>query len=110
MRTCYVVLEDHAATDVTITPKPVCAYLAKTKSNDHDRETLYYRVNLNGKLEKAVHVRGKLDDNGKIIRGSGTKVDEDINSPEVKKAFDAEMTYWLKDWLKKQQKVEAKKA
>ena len=34
----------------------------------------------------------------------------DIDSPEVKKTFDAEMKYWLKDWLKMQQKVPAKKA
>ena len=29
--------------------------------------------------------------------------------PEVKKTFEAEMKFWLKDWLKKEQKAAAKK-
>lgn len=39
-----------------------------------------------------------------------SKVEEDMTSPDIQKAFKAEMTFWLKDWLKKQPKLDAKKA
>lgn len=102
-RSCSVVLDE-------LTDKhPKCVYLAWKKVGAGKTETKYYRVSIVGQFEKLVTVSGELDKDGKPVRGSGKSTDQDINSPEVKKAFDAEMAYWLKDWLKKEQKPAAAK-
>lgn len=110
-RGCFVVYEIKEGSDPKVAEKrPVCAYILKSKRSSANRQTSYFRIDLNGNLEKVVVSKGKHDESGKVVRGSGVKTDLDINSPEVKKTFDAEMKFWLKDWLKKQQKVPAKKA
>ncbi|MDD5305067.1 MAG: hypothetical protein PHS14_18365, partial [Elusimicrobia bacterium] len=96
-------------TPKTVDKRAVCAYVVNTKRSGLDKETRYFRFDLNGKLDKIVLVRGKYDESGKVVRGSGVKFDQDINSPEVRKTFETEMNFWLKDWLKKQQKAPAKK-
>lgn len=109
MRTCSLVYEkDSGSTDPT--NRPFCVLLMRSKRSGLDNQVRYYRVSLDGILEKVVVTRGKYDADGNPVRGSGVKFDEDINSPEVKKAFDAEMKFWLKDWLKKEQKAAAKPA
>lgn len=102
-KSCFVVIEK--PTEKT----PKCVYLAWMKKISGKSETQYYRVSLAGKLEKSITILGDLDSDGKPIKGSGKKVDNDINSPETKKGFDAEMAYWLNDWLKKEQKPAAAK-
>ena len=87
----------------------MCAYVVKVKRSGQNNQVRYFRIDLNGKLDKVVLSQSKADESGKIIRGSGIKTDQDINSPEVKKTFEAEMKFWLKDWLKKQPAVAAKK-
>jgi|CXWL01.1.fsa_nt_gi hypothetical protein len=87
---------------------PFCVYMVRMKTSGRDQTAQYLRINLEGKLEKTVSSQGKLDENGKAIKGSGVKFEQDIDSPEVKKAFDAEMSYWLKDWLKREQKIDGK--
>ncbi|MBI4060654.1 MAG: hypothetical protein HY403_04420 [Elusimicrobia bacterium] len=102
-RACYVIYENadqHA----------VCAYFVKIKRSGLDKQTHYFRIDLNGNLEKAVLSQSKFDEAGKVIRGSGVKFDQDINSPEVRKTFEAEMNFWLKDWLPKERRAAAKKA
>lgn len=89
--------------------RAVCAYIVRSKRSGLDKQNRYFKINLNGKLEKAVLTQSKYDEAGKIIRGSGVKFDQDIESPEVKKTFEAEMNFWLKDWLKKEQLSAAKK-
>lgn len=109
-RGCFVVYENiESATSEAVEKRPVCAYIVKTKRAGRDTATRYFRIDLNGKLEKVVLSQGKFDENGKVVRGSGVKFDQDIESTEVKKAFEAEMKFWLKDWLKKEQLNAAKK-
>lgn len=104
-RRCFVVYEKIGNTAPTTgDERAVCAYIVKVKRSGLDKETRYFRFDLNGKLEKVVLSQGKYDEVGKVVRGSGVKFDQDINSPEVKKAFEAEMKFWLNDWLKKEQK------
>lgn len=98
---CYIVIDEK---------EPSCAYIVNYRVSGKDSATQYFRVSLDGRLEKAVLTQGKRDENGKSIKGSGVKFDQDIESPEVQKAFNSEMAYWLKDWLKKEKKAADKKA
>ncbi|MBI3288458.1 MAG: hypothetical protein HYZ74_02940 [Elusimicrobia bacterium] len=82
---------------------PVAIYIVKMETSGRDKTSEYFRSSLDGSLEKAVLFRGKDDETGHPIKGSGVKFDQDIDSPEVKKAFKTEMDYWLKDWLKKEE-------
>lgn len=109
-RGCYVVYENAESTEPAASDKnAVCAYIVKSKVSGHDKQVRYFRIDLNGKLEKVILSQSKLDDAGNGVRGSGVKTDQDIDSPEVRKTFEAEMKFWLKDWLKKEQKNPTKK-
>jgi hypothetical protein len=110
-RSCFVIYENVDSTAPAVdTKRAVCAYIVKIKRSGLDNQIRYFRIDLNGKLEKVVLSQSKYDNAGKVVRGSGVKFDQDINSPEVKKTFEAEMKFWLKDWLKKEQKSAAKKS
>jgi hypothetical protein len=110
-RSCFVIYENvESAAPAAGTKRAVCAYIVRIKRSGLDNQMRYFRIDLNGKLEKVVLSRSKIDADGNVIRGSGVKVDQDINSAEVRKTFEAEMKFWLKDWLKKEQKAAAKKA
>ena len=98
IRSCQVVYEP----DENGGKHPACVYLERTRKSLHDHSSQYFRVNLGGQLEKVITLRGKYDDDGNSIRDARSNVDEDIDSPEIKEAFRVELTYWLKDWLKKQ--------
>lgn len=89
--------------------RPFCVYFLRTKKTKKDIVERFYRVSLDGQLEKVVTLGSKLDGQGKTIRAERSRVEEDMTSPEIQKAFKAEMTFWLKEWLKKQQKLDAKK-
>ena len=107
-RGCFIVYESiEGSAAATAARRPLCAYFMKGKDTGPDHESRYFKINLNGTLEKAVLSKGKIDKDGKAIRGTGVKSDQDISSPEVKKTFEAEMKFWLKDWLKKQQQAPA---
>ena len=101
-RQCSVIYESIRAVSGPSTERPLLVYFSKRKYLGRDAETTYYRMTLGGELDKVVLSRGKFDDNGKPIRGSGVKTDLDIHSASVKKAFQAEWNYWTKDWLKEQ--------
>lgn len=102
-RRCRIVYEsDEAAGN-----RPYCIYFMRSKIAKHEGEERYYRVSLDGRLEKVVTLKNKIDDDGKVLREGRSKVEEDMASPAVKKAFKAEMAFWLKDWLKKQPKLAA---
>lgn len=106
-RLFYVVFE-RPDSDASGTMTPICAYIARLTRSGTDENNRYFRVNLAGELEKVVQMQGKRGTDGKPIKGSGVKFDQDINSSEVKKAFEAEFKYWTKDWLKARKKEEAK--
>lgn len=109
-RGCFVVYEKiESPKGEPVDKRPMCAYVVRTKRSGLDKETKYFKFDLNGNLEKVVLSHGKYDTSGKVVRGSGVKTDLDINSPEVRKTFDAEMRFWLKDWLKKQRQNTPKK-
>ena len=66
-------------------------------------ESYLFRVSLNGKLEKAVVIHGKRDEQGNSIKGSGVTTEKDINSPEIQERFQHELDLWLKKtYLKKE--------
>lgn len=102
-RSCFVIYADEQKT------QPMCLYLKRSKQTHDSVHSKYFRVNLAGILEKAVWSDGKKNVDGQVVRGSGIKTEQDIESPEVKKEFNAEMAYWLKDWLKKESKTPSKK-
>ncbi len=107
---CYVVYENpESSVPEAAEKKAICAYIVKIKRKGLDKQMRYFRIDLNGKLEKVILSQSKLDDAGKGVSGSGVKTDQDIDSSEVRKTFEAEMKFWLKDWLKKEQKNAAKK-
>jgi hypothetical protein len=109
-RAFYVIYENADGTPPKSDQRrEVCAYIVKIELSGLDKKTQYFRIDLDGKLEKAILSQGKLDSDGNGVKGSGVKTDQDINSPEVKKTFEAEMKFWLKDWLNKEQKNAAKK-
>ncbi len=109
-RACYIVYESAAKSpDLRKSDKPVCAYYERRSRSGNDQVTQYYRVSLDGRLEKAIKIQGKVDEKGHGINGSGVTKDEDINSDEIKNSFNSESAYWLKDWLKKAEKPVTKK-
>lgn len=109
-RGCFIIYETAGGPDVKENAKrPVCAYIVRFKRSGSGRQTRYFRIDLNGKLVKVILSEGKHDASGKVVRGSGVKTDLDIDSPEVRRTFEAEMDFWLKDWLKKQQQNAPKK-
>jgi len=107
-RACYLVYDKTTDADQGV-KHPVCIYLRRHVVSGFDDDDRYFRVNLDGKLEKIVMIRGKRDINGKAILGSGVPSDQDIESSEPKKEFAAEMTA-MKKWLKVQQKLLLAKA
>ena len=98
-RVCILVYENTPASK-----QPRCIYLEKHLVTGYDDETRYYRISLEGKLEKAIVSRGKRDAMGKPVIGSGVASDQDINSIETRKAFAAEMAA-MRKWLKAQKAI-----
>ncbi|MCR4294259.1 MAG: hypothetical protein NUW21_01900 [Elusimicrobia bacterium] len=109
-RRCFVVFENiEVPAAGTEEKRPLCAYVVKTKRFGLEKHVQYFRLGLNGNLEKIVVMKGKYDESGKAVKGSGIVTNLDIASSEARKSFEAEMKFWLKDWLKKEQRNAAKK-
>lgn len=104
---CLLIYEEVADSSASAGKRPMCIYLMKITESPQFQDAQYFRISLDGKLEKVVTNRGKKDDNGQLIRGSGTPSDDDIDSAVVRKTYAAEMRE-LKAWLKTQQKLLAK--
>lgn len=100
---CSVVYEESPEATEYGGKRPICIVLEVSKRSTQDTEGKFYRLSLNGQLEQVIHAHGKIDENGKAVRGSAVNTTADINSPEVKKAFAAEMAD-VRQWLKQQQK------
>jgi len=68
----------------------------KTKSTAY-----FFRVNLNGDIEKSFVLYGNDDKSGKPIKGSGHLDVLDIKSRDVRKRFQHELDFWLKGFYRK---------
>ena len=93
-RECSAVYADDSE-EVSDKKHPICVYFNKLVSSGHTAQSHWYRVTLDGKLERAVIHYSKLDDNDEGIPGADSTVVEDVNSPEVQKSFKSEMAFWL---------------
>lgn len=83
--------------------QPVCLIFMRHFESGKDRRSDFYKVDLDGKLLKAILSTGNNDENGKAVAGSAKDTNLDIDSRSVKKSF-VEVMKDAKVWLKKQQK------
>jgi hypothetical protein len=88
--------------------RPICMYLMKGHASKHELKQEFFRVSLDGQLEKVVTLQNKRDDDGKSLAEGKARFEEDPEDSTIRKTFQREMSYWLKVWLKKQPKVAAK--
>lgn len=84
---------------------PVCMYLMKGHVSKHERKQEFFRVSLDGQLEKVVMLQNKRGDNGESLAEGRARFEEDLDDSAVRKTFQTEMNYWLKVWLKNQRKA-----
>jgi len=101
---CYLVYEQTPNDSLTQGKRPVCLYIKRQTTSGHDDEAKFFRISLEGQLEKVVMILSKRDNDGKIIPGGSVAREQDIESSETKKEFAAEMSA-TKKWLKTQQKL-----
>ena len=71
-------------------------------------ETHNFLSTVEGELLKASRVRGKRNQDGNVIEGSGSLVDLDIDSAEVKAKFKKELDFWVKGKGRKKNKAATK--
>ncbi len=85
------------------TGKPLVLVFHTGQKSPGNAEQYWFRAALNGELRKASFYHGKLDGQGKSIKGSGSFTDKDVNSSEIKDRFKHEMDLWLQNiYLKKE--------
>lgn len=94
-RICNVVVE--ASEDGK--PAPVCLLVMVRNKTSAELLTQYFRISLDGRLEKAFNVTGKLKD-GKPVRGTGAQETLDISSKEVLALMKKELEFWMKKYSK----------
>lgn len=100
---CHVIYENEDGVN-----RPVCVLFIRAKKTKHEFEDQFFRIDLNGKLERVVTLKSNRDENGIAVKEGRSRTEGDIESPEIKKAFTSDMKFWVKDWLKKQQKLAKK--
>ncbi|MCX5788228.1 MAG: hypothetical protein NTX64_06950 [Elusimicrobia bacterium] len=66
-----------------------------------DRDSYHFLLSLNGVLEHALLIKGKLLPDGKPVRGSGVAQERDIKSSEIRRRVKHEMDFWLKGMYRK---------
>lgn len=77
--------------------EPASLFWSLERKVEGRKETYYYRSTLSGTLEKASRLDGRLDQDGKPIRGSGSVTHLDVTSAEVRDQFrDRVLDFWLK--------------
>jgi hypothetical protein len=104
---CAVAYEESSETTTYDGKHPICLFLNTVKISGQDTTARFYRLTLDGRLERVILQRGKNDADGKPVPDSGVITNEDVNSPEIKKGLAAEMAD-LRQWLKQQLKLAAK--
>jgi hypothetical protein len=80
------------------TAKPMWLILSTQRWGlfENEREDCHFQTSLDGKLQKVVFGRIKIDKDYKAVSGSGLTESQDINSPRIKELFQKEMDFWLK--------------
>lgn len=87
----------------TDTMKPVGLVLSSDREWSGRSDGRSFRASLAGRLEKAIVIHGKRDEQGESIRGSGTVEEENIGSKETRRRFQHELDLWLKrSYLRKE--------
>lgn len=91
---CEVILDTSGSNSI---PKPLAVILHTRNSiPGFATEQYFYRLSPQGKLEKAIAVRGKIDEQDNAVPGSGEATVLDIEGPETKYRFQHELDFWLK--------------
>lgn len=77
--------------------EPASLFWSLELEADGRKESYNYRSAVDGTLEKAARLDGRLDRDGKPIRGSGSVTHLDVGSAEVREMFrDRVLGFWLK--------------
>lgn len=99
-RQCNLVMEKPTGTSIT---KPICLVLMAGQRfpGERKREAYYFRVGLDGKLEKSLLNVGKLDESGNTVPGSGELTELNVDAAHVKAMLRRELDFWLKGKLRK---------
>ena len=66
-----------------------------------DRNSYHYLLSLNGELEHALLITGKLHEDGKPVRGSGVPQEKETKSAEIRRRVKHELDFWLKGMYRK---------
>jgi hypothetical protein len=94
-RTCTLILE--ASDDGK--PAPVCLIVSSKQKTKSETKSHYFRISLEGKLERAFTVSGKVRE-GKPVKGTGGHEALDISSKEVLALMKKELDFWMKKYSK----------
>jgi hypothetical protein len=105
-RLCILAYEN-SSDAAQVDKRPLCVFLRKHVVSGFDDDDTFFRINLDGHLEKIIAIHGKRDADGKAVHGSGVPSEQDIESSESKKSFAVEMAA-MKKWLKAQKNILAK--
>lgn len=97
----FAIVYSDAQNPPTSEKTPLFIYIRHGQVTGHTVESRWFRTTLTGDLDKVLVLRGKVDDNGKAITGSGGSYEESITSRKVRKQFKAELSYWINEWLPK---------
>lgn len=62
----------------------------------HRSEAVFYRVELDGTLSRALRSTGGLDDEGEGVPSTLRETELDVKTPTVRKAVQKELDFWLK--------------
>lgn len=96
---CALLYPKKQSTDNQQPHQPSHFLLYRARRKKDNQVDYYFRVSLDGKLEKAVCANIHFDSEGKVIHDDNAVGAVDIDSPEIKAMFSEELTQ-LKKWLK----------
>lgn len=78
-------------------PVPIGLYWSSRLEVARTSESYDYRTTLDGVLKKATRIDGRLDENGKAVRGGGKLTQLDVKSQVVQERFKREvLDFWLR--------------
>jgi len=90
-RDCFLVIGDESDS-----PKPLAVVFLRKTRLKWEGESFYFKLGLDGVLQKAFALRGNYDASGRPVRGSGVEEILDGDSPEARERLQYELDFWLK--------------